>query len=123
MNLINQTELKGHLYKLEEKLLQPSVRKSIEELDNLLADEFMEYGSSGQIFYKEIIMNRLPYETTIKMTMMDFEIKLLASNVALTTFKLLKHNNMQYSLRSSIWKLKEEKWKMIFHQGTPTTLS
>ena len=24
-----------------------------------------------------------------------------------------------YAMRSSIWKCVEEKWKMIFHQGTP----
>lgn len=118
---MEQTLLTNHLFELEERLLQPGIRKSIEELDNLLADEFVEFGSSGRIFNKGIIMNRLPNETIIQMTLMDFEAKLLAPDVALTTFKVLKHTNMQYSLRSSIWKLKEEKWQMIFHQGTPTT--
>lgn len=38
-----------HLRALEEALLQPDVRKS-EELVALLADEFIEFGSSGRVY-------------------------------------------------------------------------
>ena len=40
-------ELKG----LEEELLVPTVRKS-PRLEELLADEFIEFGSSGRIYTK-----------------------------------------------------------------------
>lgn len=53
------------------------------------------------------------------MTLTDFKVKLLASDVALTTYRVIKHKDMKYSLRSSIWKLKEDTWQMVFHQGTP----
>jgi len=37
-------------------------------------------------------------------------------------YKVIKHNetdeNKKYSLRSSIWKYCDVKWKMFFHQGT-----
>jgi hypothetical protein len=52
----------------------------------------------------------------------DFEISQLSNECLLATYKLIKHNepneDIKYSLRSSIWKLLEGKWKMTFHQGT-----
>jgi hypothetical protein len=117
---MENSSLKEHLYSLEERLLQPDVRKSVEELEILLADDFIEFGSSGRVFNKQQVIERLPNESTIQMTLMDFEVKLLAPDVALTTYRVLKHKDMKYSLRSSIWKLKEGKWQMVFHQGTPT---
>ncbi|MBG9811310.1 hypothetical protein ABD68_06765 [Bacillus endophyticus] len=118
---MKEIALKEHLYVLEEKLLQSDVRKSVIELEELLAHDFVEFGSSGRVFNKEITIGRLPNEETVdEMTITDFEIKLLASHIVLTTFRLLKHASMEYSLRSSIWKLTGEHWQMIFHQGTPT---
>ncbi|MED3726264.1 DUF4440 domain-containing protein [Priestia filamentosa] len=118
---MTEIELKEHLYGLEEKLLQSDVRKSVVELEELLAHDFVEFGSSGRVFNKEITIDSLPNEETVgEMTITDFEIKLLAPHVVLTTFRLLKRDSMQYSLRSSIWKLTGEQWQMIFHQGTPT---
>ena len=39
-------------------------------------------------------------------------------------YKVIKLNekdeNKRSSIRSSIWKLHDGKWKMIFHQGTNT---
>ncbi len=119
--LMKEIELKEHLYILEEKLLQPDVRKSVVELEEFLAHDFVEFGSSGRIFNKEITIDRLPNEETVgEMTITDFEIKLLAPHIVLTTFRLLKHRSMEYSLRSSIWKLTGEQWQILFHQGTPT---
>jgi hypothetical protein len=48
--------------KLEERLLRPDVRSSAEQLDKLLADEFIEFGSSGRVFNKEQIIGTLAYE-------------------------------------------------------------
>lgn len=53
---------------------------------------------------------------------MDFEINQLSDDCVLATYRLIRHSelneNKKYSLRSSIWKCFEGKWKMIFHQGT-----
>jgi hypothetical protein len=116
---MDYTSLKEHLCTLEKRLLQPEVRKSPEELDILLADDFLEFGSSGRIYNKQQVIDGLANETRIEMTLMDFEIKLLAPDVVLATYRVLKHKDMKYSLRSSIWKLNGDKWQMVFHQGTP----
>jgi hypothetical protein len=105
---------------LEEKLLQPTIRKSEKNLEDLLADDFLEFGSSGRTFNKEELMKGLANESTIKMQLMDFKTQMLAKDVYLTTYRVLRSNDMKYTLRSSIWKEKEGTWQMFFHQGTPT---
>jgi hypothetical protein len=41
--------LKEIIYNLETSLLTPEVRMSVEKLDELIAEDFIEYGSSGLI--------------------------------------------------------------------------
>lgn len=55
------------------------------------------------------------------MKVSDFEIHPLSEEIVLATFRTYNEGNKQHSLRSSIWKLIDGKWKMHFHQGTPTT--
>ncbi len=40
------------IFELENKLQQPDIRKSIEQLEDLISDDFIEFGSSGQIYAK-----------------------------------------------------------------------
>ena len=40
----------AQLWALEEDLLKPEVRKSADRVGRLLADEFIEFGSSGRVF-------------------------------------------------------------------------
>lgn len=115
---------KQQLYQLEQRLLQPEVRKSTDGIAMLLADDFIEFGSSGRIFYKQQVVEELPHATSVRMTLLDFNAKTLASDVVLTTFRVVKHNEagteIMHSLRSSIWKFLDGRWQMVFHQGTPT---
>ncbi|MCL5028577.1 MAG: DUF4440 domain-containing protein [Bacteroidetes bacterium] len=122
-----QTEnsLRDHILQLEEKLLQPDIRKSSNEIEQLLADDFMEIGCSGRNYNRQQVIEALQNESTAKMTISDFEIMNLAETVVLATFRETKFNAVNRieneSLRSSIWKMFGDKWKMIFHQGTLTT--
>jgi hypothetical protein len=117
---MENSSLKEHLCLLEERLLHPGVRKSVKELDILLADDFIEFGSSGRTYNKQQVMDGLANESIVQLTLMDFKANLLAPDVALTTYRVVEHKYMKYSLHSSIWKLKEDKWQMVFHQGTPS---
>lgn len=119
-----QSELTEQLYQLEKRLLQPEVRRSVSELANLLADDFVEFGSSGRVFSKQQVVEGLPHSPTLQMAILNFQAKPLAPDVVLTTFYLIKQNEtrveMRYSLRSSIWKFIDGRWQMVFHQGTPS---
>ncbi len=116
-------ELTQKFYDLEITLLKPEVRSSREELDRLLADEFMEFGSSGSVYHKPDTLQGLTASTDkIVFEVSDFEAKKLAEDFVLTTFKTKRTINdadIVISLRSSIWRKTNENWKMFFHQGTP----
>lgn len=113
------------LHKFEERLLQPDVRKSAKDVMDLLADEFIEFGSSGRVFNKQQIINSLqnePIEPLTQKSITEFKTLVLATGVVLVTYRIVKDSGSDeqpvHSLRSSIWKLNNDRWKMIFHQGT-----
>ena len=115
----------AQLRHLEEQLLQPEVRRSTERIAALLADDFVEFGSSGQVFNKKQIIAALSKETPIKRSLTDFESTMLSESVALVRYRATRradHNKTPVqTLRSSIWRrLSDGRWQMVFHQGTLT---
>ncbi|OMP68702.1 nuclear transport factor 2 family protein [Domibacillus epiphyticus] len=115
----SQLSLKKHLLHLEQKLLKPEIRTSRQELTKLLADEFFEFGSSGHIWYRKDGISEEGIGV-VKMTLYDFDIHQLSSDSVLATYRTFNEETMQHTLRSSIWKFKDERWQMFFHQGTKT---
>jgi hypothetical protein len=121
MNEQNETDKIIRL--LEERLLQTNIRHSENDLDELLADEFIEFGSSGQIFNKKQVMEALQMEAPQQLSLIDFKTINLAPDIILARYRAVKQpqdGRKVYSLRSSIWKLIDNRWQMIFHQGTGT---
>jgi hypothetical protein len=111
--------LEEHIFNLEKKLMT----YDDEAVNDLLAEDFLEFGSSGKSFDKKAILEAVLLGTmnkSVKFTVTDFQIKWLAPGVVLATYHTLRHNDRVHALRSSIWKLTDGKWKMVFHQGTPT---
>ncbi|KTD56677.1 GNAT family acetyltransferase [Legionella santicrucis] len=99
---------------MERSLLDSSVRQSTEQLSKLIADDFLEFGTSGKIYNKQDCIK--PDETSRKFVVSDFKIKELSKDVTLATYKTTEDGIA--SLRSSIWQRYGDEWKMIFHQGT-----
>jgi len=105
---------------LEERLLVPSVRASPAEVAMLLADEFIEFGSSGRIYDKQEIIRLLQQEQGgTQCTLADFSARKLAADVALVTYRVVESR----TIRSSIWRLEDGRWRMVFHQGTKTDVA
>lgn len=109
--------LKEHIFNLEKKLMT----YDYEVLNDLLAEDFSEFGSSGNSFNKKSMLEATNNKS-IRFTVTDFNIKLLSADVVLATYRTFRHNDRKHALRSSIWKLIDGQWKMIFHQGTPTSV-
>lgn len=109
------------IYDLEVSLLTPKVRSSFNELNALLADDFREFGSSGLVYTKQNILERLPKEDgeTIY-NVSDFEITELTSDIVMANFKTerIKDGKQVNSLRTSLWRRYGDTWQMFFHQGT-----
>jgi hypothetical protein len=121
--IISPTEL-ALVRHLEEQLLEPEVRRSADHVGRLLADEFIEFGSSGAIYDKGGIIDALQFEepgTTVRMV--DFTARPIALDVVLVTYRSIREGTPDSRLRSSIWKLIDGRWQMIFHQGTPSEIS
>jgi hypothetical protein len=112
------SSLKDYLQELEERLLTPEVRESKEELAKLLADRFFEIGSSGRMLYRDGMEEGGIGE--VRMHLSEFEIHPLSDEIVLATYRIFNETTKQHSLRSSIWKLEQGNWKMVFHQGTRT---
>jgi len=106
----------------ELELLNSSTRKNIKRLRELLADDFIEFASSGLIIDKKDVLSTLPKQEPTEWKVSNLKSKELSNDIILVTYKVKKKNlkdgRITLSLRSSIWKNVENNWQMIFHQGT-----
>jgi hypothetical protein len=116
----NIKSIEKEIKNLEELLLNPHIRRSIPDLSKILAEDFIEFGSSGRVFTKKEIIKSLQAETNLKLSLTNFKLKELDGYYFLATYKSLREENGKkfYALRSSIWMKKNERYQMIFHQGT-----
>ena len=124
MNGKKSVSIEAHLRALEEELLQPAVRKTASRLDALLADDFIEFGSSGRVFDKHDIIDTLTSESPARRSLTDFRALPLGPEVVLTTYRATSYGASGeqpiHSLRSSVWRLLDGRWQVVFHQGTPS---
>ena len=121
----NTVKLEVEIRRLEERLLTPQARASPEELTRLLADDFLEFGSSGHVFDRQEVIATLPLQPKERLVLTEFRVRLLAPTIALAMYRVVRPGEQQDvppgSLRSSIWRCSAGRWQMVFHQGTPTT--
>jgi hypothetical protein len=61
------SKLEVDLHALETRLLDPDVRASASKLDEFLADDFMEFGSSGHVYDKSSMIETSAPGTGIRM--------------------------------------------------------
>ena len=117
----DNSSLEQHLRQLEEQLLSPSGEVSVEPAA-LLADEFVEFGSSGKVYDKEQTVQTLGDAARARRSLEDFKVVSVAEDVALVTYRATRYRAANESpinsLRSSVWRLSNGRWQMVFHQGT-----
>jgi hypothetical protein len=113
----------NHLRSLEKRLLDSAVRRDSEQISTLLADDFVEFGSSGRTFDKaqvlEYLRDELPQEEAL---IRNFVAKPLCSTVFLVTYRATRRDasraHRSDSWRCSIWVKRDGRWQLQFHQGT-----
>jgi hypothetical protein len=119
--------LEKHILELENELLKTKTRQSSAKINELLSDDFIEFCSSGNIYRynKGDVFDENISLPEIKWEIKEFTTKQLSNECIMATYRVIKdselNENIKYSLRSSIWKCIDGKWKMIFHQGTFTS--
>lgn len=120
---VHGADLAAHLQALEAALQSAAVRADSASLALLLAEEFVEFGSSGNVWTRAATLADLPAEQFTPRSISDFQAQLLADDVALLTYRSQRHAAgavpASASLRSSLWKWRDGRRQMAFHQGTP----
>ena len=116
-------DIKEILLALEHELLSSQVRASHARLDELLALAFVEFGSSGRIYDKQSMIHALTQAASMEDYQVDdFTVVTESEDTALVTYscKIRSADGVlvRSSNRSSLWKLLDGRWQMVFHQGT-----
>lgn len=83
-------------------------------MDELLADDFEEYGSSGRVFQKSDVLETPCMGAAYVLS--DFTFFDLAQGVALVKYTSVVSG--QVALRSSIWSQSGGNWQLLHHQAT-----
>lgn len=96
---------------------------SLDVLTELIDNEFIEIGSSAVIYDKAEVIRWLASNDQSERIGTSFKAHLLAENIILLTYiSSIKDTPLaenQQAMRSSIWRLTDGQWRMVFHQGTP----
>ena len=114
---------------LEEALHRPDIRRSREAVENLLAQGFVEFGSSGTVYHRAETIALLAEEeggdaNGGSLQADNYALTRIAADAGLLTYRTIRtgtDGSKRHVLRSSIWKHDGERWQMLFHQGTVTT--
>lgn len=83
-----------------------------ERVEELLDEEFREFGASGRVWTREDVTGAVGGDVALS----DFSMCLLDTHVALVTYRARRDG--ADSLRSSVWVRRERGWRLVFHQGT-----
>jgi hypothetical protein len=109
-------KLQDHLYNLEERLLHPEREADRADLAPLLSPEYKEFCTSGRIFSRQQtiddIMNSAPRTATIH----HFYVTPISETAALATYNATTAAAVSH--RSSLWVFRDNRWQLLFHQGT-----
>jgi len=114
--------LEQELNDLEESHLRFDVRSSAESMGALLADEFIEFGSSGRILDRTSVLASISGNAACQFRIDAFAVRALAPGAVLTTYRLSawsdSESQARVTLRSSVWVHRTGRWLLVFHQGT-----
>ncbi|HIE1097809.1 MULTISPECIES: DUF4440 domain-containing protein [Stenotrophomonas] len=126
MNICGQpadAALAAELEALERALHTPQVRGDRARLAELLDEDFSEIGSSGQCYGRAAALAEIPLERAqVLIESEQFAVRLLADGLAQVRYRSRYHVEglaQPWVLRSSLWRRHGQRWRMLFHQGTP----
>lgn len=115
-------ELTAHILKLEQSLLDTSVRNDPDRFGPLLDDSFFEYGKSGRRFSKaDCLADGTLGSVNIRIR--QFCLYRIGERAVLAVYRTEDMETGKMVNRSSIWESDGITWKMRFHQGTPVPVN
>jgi ribonuclease HI len=103
--------------RLEQELVDPSVRADASRVAALLHPDFEEIGRSGRLWGRDAILEALAEEDSPAAEIHVLGTERLGSDLILLTARTVDERGG--SLRSSLWLRSSGRWRLRFHQGTP----
>src|SRR5690606_5959943 len=101
------------LQRLEESLYRPLTRFDPEYMEELLAPDFIEFGSSGRIWTRGQIIRTSPVRIAARFPLPDFGVHLLTPDVALVTYRSETGVDFKEAVnRASIWRRTHGGWRL-----------
>ncbi|MBD2356109.1 DUF4440 domain-containing protein [Tolypothrix sp. FACHB-123] len=109
------------LERLEEELWREETRFDMERMNELIAQDFFEFGRSGRIYPREHTLAVARQKIDAVFPLPEFQARLLDENTAQVTYNsaVTYDGVVEYARRSSIWSRNHSAWVLRFHQGTP----
>ncbi|MDJ0593747.1 MAG: DUF4440 domain-containing protein [Pleurocapsa sp. MO_226.B13] len=109
------------LESLEEQLWCEATRFDRERMNEVIANDFWEFGRSGRVYQKQDILAVEPQTINVVFPLPEFKVRLLDENIAQVTYNSAVEYDgvIEYARRSSIWSRTVSGWVLRFHQGTP----
>lgn len=100
---------------------RPAFARSRSDFEQLMADDYWEFGASGERYDREFILKRLdevvPADADAAgWKTSDFGCRRLGPSVYLLTYTLDQAGRI--TRRSTVWQATPTGWKILFHQGT-----
>lgn len=108
------------LESLEQQLWYQETRFNKQRMNELLAQDFFEFGRSGRVYQRQDTLAAVP-QTMDAVFSSPIHIRLLSENVAQVTYNsaVAYDGVVEHARRSSIWSRTTNGWVLRFHQGTP----
>ena len=121
MTLTLSDEDRKVLQLLEEELWREETRFDISFMEQVLAEDFFEFGRSGRVYNRDEILAAPRQSLDAVLPLPDFDVRLLTEDVALVTYNsvITYDSVLEKGRRSSIWSRTSTGWTIRFHQGTP----
>src|SRR5258708_39920033 len=83
-------EIATHMLRCEQSLLDPAVRRDAAQVSALLAQDFVEIGTSGRMWTREQIIDLLATEHFDTPAIENFECRQIAEDVVLATYRAVR---------------------------------
>jgi ribonuclease HI len=115
-------EICAHLMRCERALLDPAVRSDRARVEAFLAEDFLEFGSSGRVWDRQTIVESLATEAYTAPIAEQMRCARITADAALITYRTVRIESgsgaRTETLRSSLWIRESGRWQVRFHQGT-----
>lgn len=112
-----KVRLEDVLFDCEQSLTDPETRASRELVEALLHEDFVETGSSGEVYDRASMIEMMVGESPGEVFIRDFEVQALAEDIMLASYRSVGTSG-QEARRTSIWVNDGGRWRLRHHQGT-----